>query len=60
LNAEQRHLLKVAELQLFAKQYARPAQRGAEPNDRRYGRAVEAKVKRMPPDQLDELLRGDD
>jgi hypothetical protein len=52
--------MRAADIQLFAKLYARPAQKGVEPNDRRYPREIEREVKRMPPDELDRLLRGDE
>ncbi len=59
-NAEDRRRLKAAAVQVFAKQYARPAQKNHEPNDRRYSRKVEDQVKRMQPAELDDLLRGED
>ncbi|HEY2146394.1 MAG TPA: hypothetical protein VGH32_00560 [Pirellulales bacterium] len=51
-----------ADLSLFVKQYARPAQKGHrhDPNDRRYDRRIEQIIKRVPPDELDRLMRGDD
>jgi hypothetical protein len=60
LSAAQRRRLKAADVQLFAKQYARPAQKRLEPNDRRYRRDVEGRVRRMRPAELDTLLRGED
>lgn len=48
-----------AEIGAFMQQYARKAQRGQEPNDRGYSRAIEAKLKRMRPEELDELLNGE-
>ena len=48
-----------AEIGAFAQQYARKAQRGQEPNDRGYSRKIEAKIKRMRPEELDELLHGE-
>ena len=48
-----------AKIGAFMQQYARKAQRGQEPNDRGYSRAIEAKLKRMPPEELDELLNGE-
>ncbi len=48
-----------ADLKLFVQQYGRKAQRGIEPNDRRYSRKLEAKMRRMSPEQLDALLRDD-
>jgi hypothetical protein len=44
-------------VQLFAQQYGRKAQKGVEPNDRRFDEKVEKSVKRMNPEALDELLR---
>ena len=52
--------MRAADLQLFAQQYARPAPRGKEPNDRRYRRDIERVAKRMPPDELDSLLRDEE
>jgi hypothetical protein len=43
----------------FVQQYARKSQRGQEPNDRGYSRKIEAKLKRMKPEELDELLNGE-
>ena len=40
-------------------QYARKSQRGQEPNDRQYSRKIEAKINRMRPEELDELLHGE-
>jgi hypothetical protein len=60
LNADQRRERKAADIQLFAKQYARPAQKGIEPNDRRYRRDVERQVKQMRPEELDILLRDEE
>jgi hypothetical protein len=47
-------------LQLFAQQYGRKAQKGEEPNDRRYDRKIEKTVKKMKPEVLDRLLRDED
>jgi len=47
-------------VQRFAQQYARKAQKGIEPNDRRYKRQIEKKVKNMNPEELDRLLRDDE
>ncbi len=45
----------------FMRQYQRKAQRGmTEPNDRQYSRKLERKLKRMKPEELDELLHGDE
>ncbi len=60
LNADQKRALKTARLQVFVQQYGRKAQKGIEPNDRRYVREVENVVKRMKPADLDRLLREDE
>lgn len=48
-----------AELAAFAQQYQRKAQRGVEPNDRRYSRKTEEVMKRMRPEELSALLNAD-
>jgi hypothetical protein len=61
LNAAERHDLRAAELQLFAKQVGRKAHAGHDPNDRRYSRSTVDAVRHMKPEVLDELLRdGED
>jgi hypothetical protein len=50
-----------AELGQFMHQYERKKRPGkGEPNDRKYDRKVEDAVKRMDPEELDALLRGED
>lgn len=44
----------------FAKLYARKAQRGVEPNDRRFDRKVEKLVKKLRPEELSRLLHEDE
>jgi hypothetical protein len=45
----------------FMRQYQRKAQGGKnEPNDRQYSRKFEGKLKRMKPEELDELLHGEE
>ena len=44
------------ELAAFVRQYARKAQRGTEPNDRRYDAKLEKLMKSMSPEELSELL----
>ena len=44
------------DLALFVQQYARKAQRGIEPNDRRHSTEAERKLKQLKPEQLSELL----
>jgi hypothetical protein len=49
-----------AELGTFLKQYGRKAQRGQEPNDRGYSREMEALIKKMSPEEFEELFDGPD
>jgi uncharacterized protein (TIGR02996 family) len=49
-----------AEIGIFLQQYARKAPKRGEPNDRHYSREVEKLVKRMKPEELDRLMRGED
>lgn len=42
------------------RQYQRKAHKGWDPNDRGYDRKIEDQIKRMPPDELDRLLREED
>lgn len=60
LNAGQKQALKAGELARFIQQYARKARRSLDSNDRQYDRGVEARVKRMSPEELDRLLREDE
>ena len=46
----------INDVTLFAKAYARKAQRGAEPNDRGYDRSIEHRIKHMKPEELSKLL----
>jgi hypothetical protein len=43
----------------FVQEYGRKAQKGTEPNDRRYDRKTEDRLKRLAPQQLSDLLDGD-
>jgi hypothetical protein len=60
LNADEKRALKAATVNLFVRQYGRKAQRGMEPNDRRYSRDVERALKQLKPDELDSLIRDDE
>jgi hypothetical protein len=45
----------------FMQMYRRKKPRGrSEPNDREYDRKLEALVKRLPPEELDQLMNGED
>jgi hypothetical protein len=48
-----------SQLGKFIQQYARKACRGFDPNDRHYDRKLEQQIKRMKPEELDELLRDE-
>lgn len=50
-----------AEYGTFAKRYARKkSKNGGDPNDRNYDRKLEAKIKRMKPEELVEILSDDE
>jgi hypothetical protein len=59
-NQDERRSLKSAEVAVFVRQYGRKAQKGVEPNDRRFNEDVERRVKQMDPLELDRLLRDDE
>lgn len=44
----------------FLQQYTRKAQRGVEPNDRHYCRDLEKELKQLRPEELNEVLYGDE
>jgi len=60
LNADQKRALKAATVSVFVQRYGRKAQRGVEPNDRRYSRDVEKALKQLKPEELDSLIRDDE
>jgi hypothetical protein len=47
------------QLGAFVQQYGRKAQKGVEPNDRKYSGKLEELVKHLPPEELSELLSGE-
>jgi uncharacterized protein (TIGR02996 family) len=49
-----------ADIGLFLKQYGRKTKNTPDPNDRHYSREIEARVKRMKPEELDRLMRGEE
>ncbi len=51
-----RRSLQAREIELYLRQVGRPAQKGQEPNDRRYDRDVERKLRELSPEALDALL----
>jgi hypothetical protein len=60
LNADQKRELKAAAVSVFMQRYGRKAQRGVEPNDRRYNRDLERALKQLKSEVLDSLLRDDE
>ena len=59
-NRDQKRSLSAADISVFVQQYGRKAQKGVEPNDRRFNEDVERRVKRMDPVVLDHLMRDDE
>jgi hypothetical protein len=47
------------EIGTFLRQYARKAQRGVEPNDRKYDEDIERIIKKMKPEELSTLMSED-
>lgn len=54
-----RKLVDEAELSEFLRQYSRKAPKRGEPNDRGYDRRLEERIKRMTPEEFDNLLNGE-
>ena len=48
------------DLAIFIREYARKAQRGTEPNDRRYDRKLEQQMKTLKPEELSALLNDEE
>jgi len=44
----------------YLRQIGRKAQKGQEPNDRRFDRKLDEKLKRMRPEDVDALFRGEE
>jgi hypothetical protein len=49
-----------AQLGRFVQQYGRKATKGWDPNDRSYDRKLEENIKRLSPEDLSDLLSGED
>ena len=60
MTINRRKQLLADKLGSFVQQYGRKAQKGVEPNDRRYSEKLEEVVKHLPPEELSELLSGDE
>jgi hypothetical protein len=48
------------DLGVFVRRYGRKAQKGKEPNDRRYSEETEQKLQHIKPEIMDALLRDDE
>jgi len=57
--AGQRERKLEGEVGAFVRQYARKRHPGNDPNDRRYDRELERKLRRMKPEELDALMHGE-
>ena len=55
-----KRLKLMGRLEAFLKKYARTSQRGWDPNDRTYDRKLEQRIQRMDPEDLDQLMRGEE
>ncbi len=60
LNQYEKRALRAAVVATFLRQYGRRRQKGIEPNDRRYDRELEVRLKKLAPDELDRLMREDE
>lgn len=60
LNAAQKRALKTARLAIFLKEVGRKAQKGVEPNDRRDSYDLGDKIRKISPEQMDQLMREDE
>ncbi|RVC60944.1 MAG: hypothetical protein EOS65_18695 [Mesorhizobium sp.] len=60
VNRSEKLALRAADIAVFVSQYGRKAQKGIEPNDRRFDEDVERRIKRMDPVELDHLIRDDE
>lgn len=59
ISKRKKHL--EGEIGAFIRQYARKRHPGMDPNDRRYDREIERKIRQMKPEELDALMRdGED
>jgi hypothetical protein len=61
MNERDRKRKLKADLAKFVRQYARKKPRGrSEPNDRGYDRALEQRLRKMRPEDIDGLLRDEE
>lgn len=60
MSKDKKFIRKSLDIQIFAKQIGRKAHAGHDPNDRQYDPDIAKKLRRMPPKEIDSLLRGED
>lgn len=60
LTADELDARKAAEAARYVRQIGRQAQKGIEPNDRRYDREFDQKARRMDPVHFNALINGDE
>ena len=60
MKASQKKLRLTEATARYLRQIGRKAQKGEEPNDRGFDRKLDEKLKRMPPEDVDALFRGED
>jgi hypothetical protein len=60
LNRDEKRERLAGALGTFVRQYGRKAQRGQEPNDRRYSEELKQKLRQLKPEKMDALLRDDE
>jgi hypothetical protein len=59
-NRDEKRALKAAQMSQHAKSIGRKAQKRIEPNDRVFSTELDKKLRRMPPEKIDKLLRDDE
>jgi hypothetical protein len=60
MPSAKRRVVLAEKLGQFLHVYGRKAQKGVEPNDRQYDRKIEELMKHLSPEELSELISGDD
>jgi hypothetical protein len=60
MKARQKKLRLTLATALYLRQIGRRAQKGEEPNDRGFDRKLDEKLKRMRPEDVDALFRGEE
>lgn len=60
LNASQKRALKAAKLAVYLKEVGRRAQKQTEPNDRRDSYGLGDKIRKISPNEFDQLMREDE